>query len=377
MRRAIWHDVMPRRGAVKMRRRDLVALLTSAAALRTSSAAAQSDEAPADGDIDPYFLDSGELTDSEQDALIAIEQFHQQQMQGDQVVIPRGLRPPRAPTYRLVHWSADVNDRNGRFVSPLSVQPVVGALPAYRVNGQILGFRGAGDDWGGRSREGTLTVELRTSVGGEPMTWFYAQQFDMDGEGFTNLGYDYVAQRDGMPQPAISDQPNVGLRIQLLRSPRRAAVLLRKFLRAAILVSGTPVGQSALRLPPVRVPAMLQEGAALAQALIGGTAEETPLWRGGFSSYGIAAGASRLGLVPGYWMVIDGEREPDLRGVMLEDLGGTVAPTRDGERLDVNYLVLAFEVGEASVPAYLSVGRERFDAGPPRPRTVPDDFSND
>jgi hypothetical protein len=349
-----------------MRRRDLVRLLTavtaSGAALRAGSARAQSDEISLDENVDPYFLDSGEFTDSEREAVIAVEEIQEQQMQGRQVVMPRGLRPERAPTYRFVHWNGDIGDPGGAFVSPLSVRPQIGDLPVYRINGQILGFHGASEDWRGRSSQGTLTVELRAQVSGEPMTWLFAQQFDMDSEGFTNLGYEYLTQRSGSPEPAVTGQPSVALRIQLMRSPRRAGVALRKFISTALVVTGALQASIEDRrsrqraLPPIRVPAMLQEAAALTQALIGGTAEETPIWRGGFSSYSLAAGGSRLGLVPGYWMAIDAARESDLRGVMLEDIGGFVSPTRAGEPLDANYVVFGFEIDAGPAPAYLNLG---------------------
>ncbi len=352
-----------------MKRRDLLRSLAASgaagAALGSTAARAQpDDEELLLGDIDPYFLDSGELSASEQAALIEVEQLQEQLMQGRPVVIPRGLRPARAPTYRLVHWAGDLGDSRGRFVSPLSVVPELGPLQdyrSYRFNGQILGFHGAKSDWG-QTDQGTLTVELRAPLAGQPMTWLFAQQFDIDDEGFSNIGYQYVAQRGEAIEPVITDEPNLGLRIQMLRSQRRAGVLFRKILRTALAVTGVPLQlenqdvQTALQaLPPMRVPAMFQEGAALAQAIVGSMAQEPPLWRGGFSSYGIARGGSKVNLQPGFWAAIDVGREVDLREVMLEEVGPQVGLTRGGEPLDANYVVFGFEIDEGPAPSYLNL----------------------
>ncbi|HZL95096.1 MAG TPA: hypothetical protein VFB99_15685, partial [Vicinamibacterales bacterium] len=311
-------------------------------------------------DIDPYFLDSGELSDVEQNDVIQLETYRERQMVGQPTVIPRGFQPRRAPTYRFVYWTGDIGDPSGRFASPLAVEAMTGRADAYRINGQILGFRCASDDWGSRADRGTLTVELRTRVGTEPMTWLFVQQFDTDSQGFTNIGYEYVAQRDGAPNPAFTDDQNVGLRFQLMRAPSRSGQVFRKVLSAALVLSGVPMQlenrnlQSALKyLPPLRVPALLQEGAALTQAVIGGTADEAPIWRGGFSSYGLSSAGSQLSLAPGFWMAIDAEREIDLRGVVLDDIGGTIAPQRDGELLDCNYLVVGLDINEGPRPDYL------------------------
>jgi hypothetical protein len=192
------------------------------------------------------------------------------------------------------------------------------------------------------------------------MTWLFVQQFDADSRGFTNIGYEYVAQRDGSPNAAFTDDQNIGLRIQLMRAPSRSGQIFRKLLSAALVLSGVPLQledrnlQRALAsLPPLRVPALLQEGAALSQAVIGGTAEESPIWRGGFSSYGLSTDGSLLSLAPGLWMAIDAEREIDLRGVVLDDVGGTIAPLRDNEMLDCNYLVVGLDIREGSWPSYL------------------------
>jgi hypothetical protein len=312
-------------------------------------------------DIDPYFLDPGELDEDDEREIMQIEEFREREMAGRPAVRPRGLRSRRSPTYRFVHWSGDIGDPNGRFMSPLSIEAQQSTSDAYHVNGQILGFRCASDDFGRRADRGTLTVELRARVNDEPMTWLFCQQFDTDDQGFTNIGYEYVAQRDGAPNPAFSEDHNIGLRIQLMRAPRRGGQIFRKMLSSALVLSGVPLqlddknAQRALRsLPPLRVPALLQEGAALSQAVIGGTAEEVPIWRGGFSSFGLSSAGSSLSLAPGLWLAIDGERETDLRGVVLEDVGGTVAPTRDGELLDCNYLVVGLDMGEGRRPDYLA-----------------------
>lgn len=372
-----------------MRRRDFIRMLTTAsvssAALEPVAAQAQATEDDGDlnDDVDPYFLDTGELSDEEYAALIEVEQLQERIMRGQPVAIPRGLRPARAPTYSFVHWSGDIGDRNGEFTSPLSVAPQLGALSAqqaYRVNAQILGFHGAGDDWRGRTNQGTLTVELRARNGGEQMTWFFAQQFEMDDAGRTNVGFEYVAQRNGSPEPLVTNEPNIAMRIQLMRSPRRSGIALRKIIKTALVVTGLPLQlenqdlQSTLQyLPPVRAPAMLQEGAALAQAMVGGTAEETPIWRGGFNSYAIAAGGSQLSLRPGYWMAIDAGRAGDLRDVSLNDLGGFVGPSRDGEPLDVNYLVFAFEINTGPAPGYFNYGANGAVNGLPQQSFGPND----
>jgi hypothetical protein len=348
-----------------VKRRDLFGVLSGiavgGAAFPDRSALAQLTQYVSEEfGIDPYFLDSGQLDDNEQNELVQLEGFRQREMEGSPAVIPRGFQARRAPTYRFVRWTGDIGDPSGRFVSPLAVEAASVRGEGYRVNGQILGFRCAREDWGRRADRGTLTVELRARVGAEPMTWLFVQQFDADGEGFTNIGAEYVAQRDGSPNPAFTDDQNIALRFQLMRAPSRGSQVFRKLLGAALVLSGVPLQlgdrnlQNALaKLPPLRVPALLQEGAALTQAVIGGTADELPIWRGGFSSYGLATGGSQLSLAPGLWMAIDASREVDLRGVVLDDIGGTIAPLRDGELIDANYLVVGLDIDGGARPRYL------------------------
>ncbi len=41
---------------------------------------------------------------------------------------------------------------------------------------------------------------------------------------------------------------------------------------------------------------------------------------------------------------------PDLRNVLLDDVGGRAALTQDGKELDINYLVLDFSMKENPLP---------------------------
>lgn len=347
-----------------MKRRHLLGALggiVAGASLPERKAIAQAVETLGEEiDIDPYFLDAGDMTDDDVSELAQLESFRQRQMEGQAAVMPRGLGSRRAPTYRFVYWNGELGSPSGRFMSALAVDAGTPRSDAYQVNGQILGFRCSRDDWGRRSDRGTLSVELRSRVGTEPMTWLFVQQFDSDGEGFTNIGYEYIAQRDGSPEPAFTSEQNIAMRIQLMRAPSRTGAVLRKVLGTALVLSGSPIqlGNSNLQqalsnLPPLRVPALLQEGAALTQAVIGGTAEEMPIWRGGFSSFGLSSAGSQLSLVPGFWMAIDADREVDLRGVVLDDIGGTIAPMRDNELLDANYLIMGLDVQQGTTPSYL------------------------
>jgi hypothetical protein len=346
--------------------RWLAALGTSGAAVRSAPLGAQANDATTEvsAAVDPYFLDSGALSAAEEADLIEVERLQEQMMVGRSVTIPRGLRPARAPTFRLVHWSGEVGSDQGQFVSPLRVAPELAPLRdfrAYHFNAQIVGFHGASDDWR-RTRQGTLTVEIRAPFGGEEMTWFFAQPFDIDATGFTNVGYQYIAQRGGNLDPVVTDKPNVGVRIQLIREPQRTTLLFRKIIRTTLAVTGVPLQlenedfQTALQsMPPMRIPALMQEGAALAQAVVGSMANEIPIWRGGFSTYGIAQGGSQLGLQPGYWLALDASREVDLRGVRLDERDGIVSPTRDGIPLDVNFLVLSMTIAEGESPTFFDL----------------------
>jgi hypothetical protein len=92
-----------------VRRRDLFGALSAAAiagsAVPDRSALAQLTQLIGEEfDIDPYFLDSGVLSDNELGEVIELERDRQRQMEGQTGVITRGLQPRRAPTYRFVHW---------------------------------------------------------------------------------------------------------------------------------------------------------------------------------------------------------------------------------------------------------------------------------
>ena len=321
-------------------------------------------------EIDPYFLDSGEVTPAEREAIEDLVQYQELMARGEPAIRPRG-RPKHAPTYRFLHWKGDIGDPQGQFVGPLSVRPALAPSDAYHLNAQILGFHLSSQEWPGKRERGTITIEFRGFYQGDSITWLYAQQFDVFEGGAPNVGFEYVAQRNGVPSPVVTDQPNVDLRIQLLRHKKKSR-FLRTLLKTASFISGIPTGgtlsdpATALRdsMPEMRVPQMLPEGVAFSQAMFAGVAEETPLWRSGFSSYGIAAGGSRLGISTGFWVAIDESRQLDLRGVLLEDVGGSISLTRDGEPVDANYLVLMVEV---------SVGqRLGF-----RPGSPPDDTSGE
>jgi len=120
-------------------------------------------------------------------------------------------------------------------------------------------------------------------------------------------------------------------------------------------------------IPAIRVPQMLREGVAFSQAFFGGMSDEAPIWRSAFNSYGIAQGGSRLGLSPGLWVAMDERRQLDLRGVRLQDVGGRVGLVENGRPLDMNYLVLAFEVGVADasdIPPPIIPQQDYYEAPP-------------
>ena len=132
---------------------------------------------------------------------------------------------------------------------------------------------------------------------------------------------------------------------------------MRKVLKFASFLVGVPMaGGLAIPsltdvVPSIRVPQMLREGVALSQALFAGEATEAPIWRSGFTSYSVSPGGSRLSMGPGLWVVLDTGREVDLTGVKLHDAGGQIVLVRDGQPLDVNYLVLAVEIrGSENLP---------------------------
>lgn len=307
-------------------------------------------------DVDPYFLESGDLTETERQSIDAYLGYLEDASDGRDAIIPRGGRPKRAPTYRFLRYTGELGDPYGRFVGPLRTRPELPEDSTYRMNAQILGFHGATDDWGDDYEIGALSVEARAGIRGELMTWLYAERFEIYEDGATSLGLEYVAQRDGRPEPIATDSPNIDLRIQLLKCERQKSGFLGKVFRvASSLVTGAfgggAVGQAAEAVAPtIRVPQMVQEGVAFSQAVFGGMTEEAPIWRSGFTSFGLARGGSRLGLSPGLWVALDETRQLDLRGCYLDDLGGRVGLMREGAELDVNYLVLSVEVREGPLP---------------------------
>jgi hypothetical protein len=313
--------------------------------------------------IDPYFLDNGDISTADEKAIVDFLKTQEARTRGEPVTDLRG-RPARSPTFRFLHWTGDPGDSTATLVGPLSVAPASQSYFAYGLNAQIVGFHTASEDWGAGKGRGTLTVELRGKVQNEPTTWLYVQQFERYTEGATTIGGEYLSQRDGIPAPLIVDDPHVGLRIQLMRKPQHAE-LLRKILRLAGLLIGSPVGREGGGAPtlqdlvPVRIPRLAREGVALSQAVFGTFATEKPIWRSGFNTYSLdSSGSARL--LPGIWVVIDDDRALDLRGVMLEDHGGRVVMTRDGKPIDANYLVLVFEIGEGQPPGYAPEYLERW-----------------
>ena len=112
-----------------MRRRNFLQALTGALAtlsltpFRGSESLAQPETTPDNaGDIDPYFLESGSLTSEQQTDVEEYMEYVEKRDAGDDVMIPRGGRPERAPTYRIVHWDGELGDPDGRFVSPFSIR---------------------------------------------------------------------------------------------------------------------------------------------------------------------------------------------------------------------------------------------------------------
>lgn len=306
-------------------------------------------------DVDPYFLDPGDLSPDEQQNIAEFVSYQQRLAAGQDAIMPRSGRPDRAPTFRFLYWDGELGSPAGRFVSPLSVEGQLGAAEAYRLNAQILGFHCASDDWGRRRQQGTLSVEFRARLGGEPMTWLYAQQFETN-RGATTLGREYVGQREGVLDPVVTDEPNVDMRIQLMRQSRSGSVLgkiMRMWGLILGLASGFGVaGTAAQAMPALRITRLLPEGVAFSQALFGGAAKQTPLWRSGFTTYAMSEGGSRLRVRPGLWVAVDESRELSLVDVRLEDAGGDIRLTKNGEPLDVNYLVLSLEMDKAELPRY-------------------------
>lgn len=307
-------------------------------------------------DIDPYFLETGDLSPDEQGEIADFVNYQQRLVAGQDAIMPRGGRPKRAPTFRFLHWDGELGSPNGKFVGPLSITPQLAPSPAYQINAQVLEFRCASDDWGRRTDHGTLTIEFRARLGREPVTWLFAQEFDVY-QGNSTIGREYVGQRAGTVDPVITDEPNLDMRIQLMRQPRKRGLLSKIINIWALIIGvasgfGAAAGATAQVMPALRLTRLLPESVAFSQALFGGTTKQTPLWRSGFTTYAVAEGGSRLRITPGYWVVIDESREVNLVDVRLEDIGGHIRLTRNGSQLDANYLVMALEIDTADLPRF-------------------------
>jgi hypothetical protein len=320
----------------------------------TPSAWAQAVREAADelgGDIDSYYLDAGDMSPAEAEQVASHIAFQDQDVDGRMVMRPRGRKPDRAPTYRFLHWRGDLDDDADGFIGPLTLKPTIDTPPPYRFNAQILGFNTADGDFK-KKGDGTLSVEFRARHKQDIMTWLHLQSFAVE-NGANNIGREYVAQRDGSSEDVISEDANVDMRIQLIRHQRPPGTL-RKLLgvassiMGAAIPAGPPVGMPGR--PPMgppammRIPRMAREAVALAQATLGGAAEERPIWRSGFTTYGLASGGSRLTLNPGLWVAmdsIDGVNAKDLR---LTEGEGSIVLTHNGQPAEFSYLVLDVEI---------------------------------
>lgn len=324
-------------------------------ASRSGSAQAMQQESDADDPdwIDPFFLDNGNISPEEQESVEAYVDYQERSMTNPDTIQPRGGRPSRGPNFRFLHWPGRLGDSGSRLVGPLSVSPEVSGDGPHKFNAQILGFNASTLDWKGRKGGGTLSIEFRSRYLGEAMTWMYLESFETMGGGST-IGLEYVAQRDELPEPVICEEPNLDMRITLIRH-RKWPGTLRKILKVGALLSGSPVvgmlankpshfDYLADRKPVVRLPQMVEEGVAFTQATLGGMSDETPVWRSGFTSFAVAYGGSRLALRPGFWVAMDDSKEIDYGAIILEDLGGRVGLTVNGKPLNANYLVLALEI---------------------------------
>jgi hypothetical protein len=302
--------------------------------------------------IHPYFLDSGIVSKNDEETIIHFARMHEDLAAGKPVSKLRGDRPKGTPTYRFMHWDGDIGDSTGKFVGPLSLKPFVDRAPAYQLNAQLLAFHPATDDWR-HGLPGALTIEMRAPGSGDPLTWLFAEQFGVSPGGETSLGLGYVAQRQGVPNPLSTNAPNVEIRIQLMQ--HKDPGLLQKVLKLSSMVLGTGIGAIGQAttfgqpivpgllstIPSLRIPGLAPEGVAFAQALLGSTAPEEPIWRSGFNAYGLGGDGGRMRLRPGFWVVMDEQRQTDLRGIKLGEYNGRAALLRDEAPLkDLNYLVL-------------------------------------
>jgi hypothetical protein len=333
-----------------MKRREFVSLAALAsllplARLRAAEgpvARGPADESPA---VDPYFLESGDLSSHEQEEVAGFEGELELRGRGQSVPSPRG-RPKRAPSYRFVRWSGEPG-QEGTFQGPLSTPPAFEGPGGARLNAQIVGFQASTKDWKGRSSKGTLSIEFRARARGEALTWLFAKQFDVFPDGSTNLGTEYVAQRDGQPDPVVLDESIVDMRIQLIRHVKKAQ-LLRGIMSLASFLAKPVVGNfMASAAPAIRIPRLLPEGVALSQAVLGNSAEDRPRWASGFNAYSVTSTGTRMKLAPGYWAVVDDTLPLDLRDVRLVEFGDRLGLTVSGAPADANYLILAMEIDGA------------------------------
>ena len=325
---------------------------------------AQGVEDAADTDyIDPYFLDDGEMTASERESVEAFIDYQDRSMTDVAAIQPRGGRPSRGPNFRFLHWPGRLGDRSTKLTGALSLSPDDTGFSPHFFNAQILGFNTSGKDWKGKTGNGSLSIEFRSRFMDQSMTWLYMESFETSRDSGNSVGFEYVAQRDDLPEPVICEEANLDMRITLIRH-RKTPGVLRKILRIGSLLTGAPMLGGAAnsgsrfdylanRPAVMAVPQMVQESVAFTQATLGAMSDEAPVWKSGFTSYAIAPGGSRLSLRPGFWVAIDDSRDIDYSSIVLEDDGGRVGLTRNGQRLDMNYLVLALEingsVGERSV----------------------------
>ena len=302
------------------------------------------------GAIDPYFLEAGDVPPAEQESILSFMKYQEDTMDGRPAVLPRGGKPKRAPTYRFLHWQGELGDPRGRLIGPLSVSPTLSGSGPFAMNAQILGFNASSMDWTGKKGAGALSIEFRAHHMGEPMTWLYLEQFETTKGGGNSIGLEYVAQRNGMPDHAIAEEPIVDIRIQLIRN-KKSKGIFRNVLKVGSYLTGLPIAGGSdespsfqTSLPVMRVPKMVREGVAFAQGTVAGMSEEAPIWQSGFSSLALTPDAGRLVLKPGLWLAIDDSMEIDFSVMKLADIGGSIGVLQDGKPVDLNYLVMDFMI---------------------------------
>lgn len=340
-----------------MKRRDLFKMAGAAGlAASAPSAWAQAVSEAAeelDGDIDPYYLDTGEMSPVEVEQVTSYIAFEDQDVDGQPVMRPRGHKPERAPTYRFLHWRGELGEGDGKFVGPLSLKPAIETPPPYRLNAQILGFNTADSDFKKRG-DGTLSVEFRARHQEDVMTWLHLQSFAVE-SGANNIGREYVAHRDGTREDVISEDANVDMRIQLIRHKKPPGAL-RTMLGVASRIIGTsappqsagPPGMPMMGPPAMmRIPRMAREAVALAQATLGSASEEKPIWRSGFTTFGLSEEGSRLTLNPGLWVALDGIEGMSASDLALTEGEGSIVLTHNGIPAEFSYLVLDVEIESA------------------------------